>query len=56
MQLWFWNKSDTGSYNNQTHDLDLIDAIIDELSNHLNIQARSGMNFATFLALQEAGY
>lgn len=47
MQWQFWNKNGTGSYNNQTCDLDLSDAIIVELSNHLNTQARSSMNLAT---------
>lgn len=32
MQLYFWNKNDIGSYNNQTCDVGLIDAIV-ELSN-----------------------
>lgn len=54
MSLWFWNTNDTGSYNNQIHDLDLINAVIGELSNHLNIQARSNMNLATLLALWDA--
>lgn len=54
MQLWFWNVNDTGLYNNQIHDLDLSNATIGELSNHINIQVKSSMKFATVLALWEA--
>lgn len=47
MPLQVWNKNDTGIYNHQTCDLDLTNAIIHELINHLNIQVRSSMNLAT---------